>query len=411
MIALSILPCYNDITPVNHKQEEPMQIKLGEQLRSLRHRHGRTQEELAQALGVTSQAVSRWETETCYPDLELIPSIAHFFSVSIDELFGYQDERGKRIAALANRIDELNRQNNGQDVSMDACIQLAREALAEFPGNSRLMLCLASALYNAGYVRHGERHLTDAEGYDAYDTERHKTYAEWQEAIRLYETLLPTLTEGDRRQRAMRDLLQLYANTGQWEKAARLVQALPTLSGCRELLQAHALHGSERAVAQGEALLKIAKACADLIIASVITRCHQMKPEDSAQAVRSAIAAYALVCTDERYGPHHADLVCLHLYLSEHLWLAGDRDGAFAALEQAHTHAKAFDEVCRQKTFAYTAPLLSGVKAQLPEATAPRIAPSLPEDWPWWRTPDCSQVAAEMQKDPRWTAWVEKARQ
>ena len=49
-----------------------MQIKLGEQLRALRRRDGRTQEELAQALGVTPQAVSRWEKELCLSDLGLL---------------------------------------------------------------------------------------------------------------------------------------------------------------------------------------------------------------------------------------------------------------------------------------------------------------------------------------------------
>ena len=46
-----------------------------------------TQMELAERLGVTYQAVSKWETQTNSPDIALIPRIAELFDVSIDELF------------------------------------------------------------------------------------------------------------------------------------------------------------------------------------------------------------------------------------------------------------------------------------------------------------------------------------
>ena len=72
-------------------------IKLSEKIKELRLRDGRTQEELAEAVGVTAQAVSRWEKEICYPDMELIPSIANYFGVSIDELFGYENDREKKV--------------------------------------------------------------------------------------------------------------------------------------------------------------------------------------------------------------------------------------------------------------------------------------------------------------------------
>lgn len=64
-----------------------MQLDLGPKIRELRRRHGRTQEALATALGVTSQAVSRWESGGSYPDMNLLPSIANYFNVTIDELF------------------------------------------------------------------------------------------------------------------------------------------------------------------------------------------------------------------------------------------------------------------------------------------------------------------------------------
>ena len=53
-----------------------MQLDLGQKIRELRRRDGRTQENLADALGVTSQAVSRWEANGGYPDMQMIPAIA-----------------------------------------------------------------------------------------------------------------------------------------------------------------------------------------------------------------------------------------------------------------------------------------------------------------------------------------------
>ena len=134
-----------------------MQLNLGQKIRELRRRDGRKQEDLANALGVTCQAVSRWEAGGGYPDMEIIPVIANFFGVSIDELFGYDNVREKRIDEIVNQLTEMNNKNNGIDVNINECINLARNALAEFPGNERLMLCLAWILYTAGYVKyHGD---------------------------------------------------------------------------------------------------------------------------------------------------------------------------------------------------------------------------------------------------------------
>ena len=91
-----------------------MQLNLGEKIRELRRRDGRTQENLAEALGVTSQAVSRWEAGGSYPDMELMPSIANYFGVTIDELFGYENERTKKIDNMVRTIHDMNCQNNGE---------------------------------------------------------------------------------------------------------------------------------------------------------------------------------------------------------------------------------------------------------------------------------------------------------
>ena len=69
-------------------------IKINEQIAFLRKQKGLTQEELANALGVTNQSVSKWESAQCCPDIQLLPDIAELFDVSVDELIGYKATDG-----------------------------------------------------------------------------------------------------------------------------------------------------------------------------------------------------------------------------------------------------------------------------------------------------------------------------
>lgn len=64
-------------------------LKLNEQIAFLRKQKGLTQEELANALGVTNQTVSKWESAQCCPDIQLLPELANFFHISVDALLGY----------------------------------------------------------------------------------------------------------------------------------------------------------------------------------------------------------------------------------------------------------------------------------------------------------------------------------
>lgn len=68
------------------------QIYFGKRIADLRKEKGMTQEALANILGVTNQAVSKWESDQCCPDIMLLPELAKTFDVSIDYLFGKQDK-------------------------------------------------------------------------------------------------------------------------------------------------------------------------------------------------------------------------------------------------------------------------------------------------------------------------------
>ncbi len=365
-----------------------MQLKLGNKIRELRLRDGRTQDALANAIGVTAQAISRWESGGGYPDMELVPSIANFFGVSIDALFGYECEREQKLDMLLDTIKKKNKQNNGKNICVDECIALARSGLMEFPGNERLMLCLATLLCNAGYVKYGEHHLTDKDGFDIYDTERHKTYAEWQEAIALYEKLFSSFSDGEMRRQATIELLQLYLNIGSHEKAKQVAQAAPTMDACREMLLLCACDGQERAKAYDEALSDALSLCATLMVSQINAYRDHYYPSISAEKLTQAIALYDLMENKEQYT---GKLVCLYLYRSYFLWKEGKRDECFADLEKARILSEKCDAIHGNQD-------------------ASRLTAVLPEAWPWWAVSDHQAVFGELSCDDRFRVWAEKCK-
>lgn len=383
-----------------------MQLNIGTKISELRRNRGCTQYTLAGALGVTAQAVSRWESGGSYPDMEMIPEIASYFGISIDELFGYNNEREMKINGLAARINEMNRQNNGEDVNIDECISLARGALIEFPGNEKLMLSLASVLYNAGYVRGGEHHLTDEDGYDILDTERHRGYAEWREAISLYEKLIPSMVEGDERQTAVFYLAQLYLNVGEHTRALKLVETVPSMYCSMELLKTKATDGRERAAAYSEALIKTVTITSELMLSGVTVSGRNMSAAEKAESLRGAVEIFGKVFTDGNCGVHHAYIARAYTLLSLYLWLDGRRDEAFAALDDSYEQFQLFEKFC-ETGGAYKSPLVRLADEKV-EDVRPHSAMSLAEDWPWWCVPESGMVKREMEADSRWKCWLDK---
>ena len=63
-------------------------IRIGECILNYRKEHGLTQSEFGELLGVSTQAVSKWEREICYPDIFLLADISNLIGVSVDELLG-----------------------------------------------------------------------------------------------------------------------------------------------------------------------------------------------------------------------------------------------------------------------------------------------------------------------------------
>lgn len=88
-------------------------MNIGKQIRALRMKKNVRQEELAEFLDVSAQAVSKWETEASLPDVALLPRIAVYFGVTIDELFRLPDEE------QMDRIENALYNENWKSYSID----------------------------------------------------------------------------------------------------------------------------------------------------------------------------------------------------------------------------------------------------------------------------------------------------
>ena len=81
-----------------------MNLCIGNKITEFRKEQYKTQEQLANYVGVSVAAVSKWETKQSYPDITLLPSIADFFGVSIDALLGYRVTDSNEIREIFIKI-------------------------------------------------------------------------------------------------------------------------------------------------------------------------------------------------------------------------------------------------------------------------------------------------------------------
>ena len=195
-----------------------MKLNVGKTIKSLRKEREITQEEFAEVLGVSCQSVSRWENDSCYPDIEMIPTIAAFFGVSVDHLMGI-DEQAEKMA-VDRYLNDF--QAAISDGNIDACIRIAREGVAEFPNNYKLLNKLMYALFVAG---------DDTGNIPDWKENREKYDAE---IVALGERMMKYCPDTNIRYEATARLAFHYCGLGKNERGRAIYETLPSMSHCKE---------------------------------------------------------------------------------------------------------------------------------------------------------------------------------
>lgn len=108
-------------------------LNLGRMVVQNRREKGITQEKLAEYMGVSKASVSKWESGQSYPDILLLPELATYFNISVDELLGYSPQMTKEeIKKVYNKLSHDFVVRPFEEV-MEECRQVIREYYSCFP--------------------------------------------------------------------------------------------------------------------------------------------------------------------------------------------------------------------------------------------------------------------------------------
>ena len=301
-----------------------MKLNIGETIKRLRKEREITQEEFAEVLGVSCQSVSRWENNSCYPDIELIPVIASFFGISTDKLMGIDEITEKEnIEKYLERFQKAI--SKGE---LDECIAIAREGVKEYPNSyillDKLMFALFASGDNSGNIPEWEENMAK---YDA-------------EITALGERIMKHCPDITIRLSATARLAFNHVLHGRREIGRKLYETLPSMELCKERQILWALEKDEElpflraAIKQSYELLKSfiwSLADADVVDA-----------QTELNAINKIFELENLILDGKRPKNSWGD-VWLDFDIAKRYALIGDIANTFKHLHLAVSEAKAFD--------------------------------------------------------------------
>lgn len=171
-------------------------MSIGTTIKKLRRERDITQEQLAEYIGISSQAVSQWETDKTAPDISQLPLLAHIFDVSTDEILGVDLQKNEeKIQAI---IDEAQAFYNKGEFSKAA--EILEKGLRQYPRSYKIMENLAHDLLSTGRIA---------------------------ESIELCQKIIAECTDSRTREKATQCLILDYNNSGDRNSALDLVRELP----------------------------------------------------------------------------------------------------------------------------------------------------------------------------------------
>ncbi|MDD6037158.1 MAG: helix-turn-helix transcriptional regulator [Lachnospiraceae bacterium] len=189
-------------------------MKIGTKIKELRKQRGITQEQLANSIGISFQAVSKWENNLALPDISLTPILSSYFGVSMDELF---DFNLKELELAVDAICKEAYQYRECDPQKSRAI--LEEGLKKYPDNDIL---LNNLLYVINYTENPD------------------------ETIAIANKLAETTRESDVKYDSLRFLAYAYKAKGDIDSAKAALEQIPEIYFTKLTEIAYLLDGKEK---------------------------------------------------------------------------------------------------------------------------------------------------------------------
>jgi len=292
-----------------------MTITLNEQLKNLRKNKGNTQEELASFLGVTVQAVSKWERGEGYPDIIFLPPLAAYYNVTVDDLLGV-NEAAKEAKFKEYKAKQAELANLGKT---EERIELAREALKEFPNNLDAVASLMYALAAESYSKNHD------------------------EIVECGEKILARSTDTHLRDSAIQILCFCYTYSFKKDiETAKKYAKMGSNIHCSDMvLLSHVLEGEEGVEACQINIVNIV----DMLWNSIRTMIRKIEfsDEDKIKAYSIAKKVFEAIYDDGNFGFFHDRLYSINVKMAWSYFNMNMPNEAIACLEEATYHAIKYD--------------------------------------------------------------------
>ncbi len=306
-----------------------MNILLDENLRKLRTSRGNRQEDLANHLGVSVQSVSKWERGENLPDLTLIPAIASYYDVTVDDLLGVGEVRKQE------KIDWYFAESKRllHDGKPEKNIELMRKAVKEFPNEYKLIAHLAFSLF-FGYF--GNRDYKP----------------ELSESIELDEKILRESTDAAIRENSIQRLCLSYNHLGDKAKAREYAEMGLFINNSKEVLLSYVLDGEE-----GD---KHNKKLIELALSLIINTINKLDSVDWLTRHEFRIKLLELFFEDDFMGHFAGDAAQYHYYSAVIYAGKGDAEKVRYHLESTVKYSKQLESLDGE--YAFHSKILDGYK-------------------------------------------------